>query len=162
MLPCRRKQGCCDWEAFLISFMCSDGQIQVRNCRIKELNKIQTWGEGRGRIQSVQEYSNFLLSLFVCPHSWFFGKVLSYIYESWAPGPGFQHVSRLALPFPRAGVLLMETSVFCRKLRWIKRTAGSSRVHCSYYSITVRPLYYFSRVLAWLLIRRAIIHWGKV
>lgn len=59
MLPCRRKQGCCDWEAFLISFMCSDGQIQVRNCRIKELNKIQTWGEGSTVSSGIQQFFTF-------------------------------------------------------------------------------------------------------
>lgn len=69
MLPCRRKQGCCDWEAFLISFMCSDGQIQVRNCRIKELNKILTWGDGDGDGYSqFRSTANFFHPFFVCPH----------------------------------------------------------------------------------------------
>lgn len=178
MLPCRRKQGCCDWEAFLISFMCSDGQIQVRNCRIKELNKIQTWGGrgdgmGSGDGGGYSQFRNmaiFFLPFFLCVLTLrfffgfllFFGKFCHRFMGVELPAPGFLHVSHPALPFPRAGVLQMETSAFCWKLRWIKGTAGSSTAHCSYYSIMVQSLYFFPRLSAWLLIRGAIIHWGKV
>lgn len=39
MLPSKRTAGKLT-EAAVISFMCSDSQIQVRKWRIKELNKI--------------------------------------------------------------------------------------------------------------------------
>lgn len=155
MLWCRRKQGCRDWEAFLISFMCSDGQIQVRNCRIKELNKIQTWGLGEGGYSHlIQEYSDFFF-LCVCPHSWFFLE--SSVIDLWdlSSGVWFSALTASGAAVSRGWCPPdgHSCSAFCWKLRRIKRTAGSSTTHCSCDSVMVRSFYYLPRLLVRLLIR---------